>query len=57
MNELDRIRIVRPLILNYFWKEMTQDVVFKIVGIWEIIFLHIKIYTRRNPKIYDSIYD
>jgi hypothetical protein len=40
VNELDRIRIARHLILNYFWKELTKDVVLEIVGVWEIFFLH-----------------
>ncbi len=40
--ELNRIRIVKHLILNFFWREMIEDVILEIVGVWKkLIFLHI----------------
>jgi hypothetical protein len=41
VDELNRIRIVKHLILNFFWKEMTEDVILEIVGVWKrLFFLH-----------------
>ncbi len=44
MDELNRIRIVKHLILNFFWKEMTEDVILEIVGVGrDFFFTHSKI--------------
>jgi hypothetical protein len=41
VDELNKIKIIKYLILNLFWKEMTEDVILEIVGIWKrLFFLH-----------------